>query len=313
MRIEGSSASPINSASFAAMTSTLRGRADVVDQRRLAGQGQRRADELELHVGLRRAGHRPGQHRLLRLQVLHPGGRLRRRGSRRRAARAVGHPEPARADRARRRRRGRNGSGDRVDVRWTPNPECDVIGYRLYRSTARACSGRRSTAPTPVPPRPTVTTRDWCVDETAPATGPLYLHRRRRRHAGERRAARGHAEHAGERAGERRQQPPDDPVERQHLHRRRGRLRWPRRRTRARRQIVVRWDASTDSDGSVAFYRIYRDGTAYANRWDDFFPAAGGILAWLEYAPRLRLAHLPRDGGGRRLRRVDPSASVTAP
>ena len=50
-------------------------------------------------------------------------------------------------------------------------------------------------------------------------------------------------------------------------------------------QIVVRWDPSTDSDGTVSFYRIYRDGTAYADRWDDFFPASGGLLAWLEYAP----------------------------
>jgi hypothetical protein len=51
-------------------------------------------------------------------------------------------------------------------------------------------------------------------------------------------------------------------------------------------QIVVRWDPATDSDGTVAFYRVYRDGSAYSDRWDDFFPGAtGGALAWLEYAP----------------------------
>ena len=47
---------------------------------------------------------------------------------------------------------------------------------------------------------------------------------------------------------------------------------------------MVLWDPSTDSDGTLSFYRIYRDGTAYTNRWDDFFPG-GGVLAWLEYAP----------------------------
>ena len=113
------------------------------------------------------------QHRLLRLQVLHPGRRLRRRGPRGRAASPEGHPEPARADPAGRRRAGRNGSGDRVDIAWTPNPECDVIGYRVYRSSARARSGPRSAAPAR-PAGPDVTTKDWCVDETAPATGPLY-------------------------------------------------------------------------------------------------------------------------------------------
>jgi hypothetical protein len=48
---------------------------------------------------------------------------------------------------------------------------------------------------------------------------------------------------------------------------------------------VIRWDPSTDSDGSLSFYRIYRDGTTYTERWDDFFPDTGGALAWLEYAP----------------------------
>jgi hypothetical protein len=48
-------------------------------------------------------------------------------------------------------------------------------------------------------------------------------------------------------------------------------------------QIVVRWLPSIDADGTVTSYRIYRNGTSYADRWDDFFPAAGGQLAWLEY------------------------------
>ena len=48
---------------------------------------------------------------------------------------------------------------------------------------------------------------------------------------------------------------------------------------------MVRWDPSTDSDGTISVSRIYRDGTAYADRWDEFFPDTGGQLAWLEYDP----------------------------
>ena len=30
---------------------------------------------------------------------------------------------------------GRNGCGDYVDLQWVPNPECDIAGYRVYRSS----------------------------------------------------------------------------------------------------------------------------------------------------------------------------------
>src|SRR5215218_8896295 len=69
---------------------------------------------------------------------------------------------------------GRNGSGDRVDIHWTPNPECDVIGYRVYRSTSSASLGTQVNCPDPAAPATGVTTKAWCVDETAPASGPLY-------------------------------------------------------------------------------------------------------------------------------------------
>ena len=49
--------------------------------------------------------------------------------------------------------------------------------------------------------------------------------------------------------------------------------------------LVVRWDASTDSDGTVQLYRIYRDGVAYANRHAAFYPKAGELLSWIEPEP----------------------------
>ena len=181
---------------------------------------------------------------------------------------------------------GRNGSGDRVDIHWTPNPECDVIGYRVYRSTSAGSLGTQVTCPDPSAPSTTVTTKEWCVDETAPATGPLYY----------RVVAVDTLANGSLRQGTQSAQVAVPAT---------GGNSLPTAPTNVTSctggqpgcnksdgapapsgQIVVNWDPSTDSDGSVAFYRIYRDGTSYADRWDDFFPGSGSaVLAWLEYAP----------------------------
>jgi hypothetical protein len=46
--------------------------------------------------------------------------------------------------------------------------------------------------------------------------------------------------------------------------------------------VVVSWDPSSDPDG-IQFYRIYRDGTSYNERYDKYFPdpSAPGF-AWFE-------------------------------
>ena len=49
--------------------------------------------------------------------------------------------------------------------------------------------------------------------------------------------------------------------------------------------LVIRWDPSTDSDGTIQLYRIYRDGVAYANRHASFYPKTGELLAWIEPEP----------------------------
>jgi prepilin-type N-terminal cleavage/methylation domain-containing protein len=180
---------------------------------------------------------------------------------------------------------GRNGSGDRVDIDWTPNPECDVIGYRVYRSSSAGVLGTQVSCPDPAQPDPSVTTKDWCVDETAPATGPLYY-----TVVGVDTLASGAL-----REGTRSTQAsvpatggnsvPTAPTNITSCTGGQVGCFGPDGLDAPSGQIVVRWDPSTDSDGTVAFYRIYRDGTAYADRWDDFFPASGGLLAWLEYSP----------------------------
>jgi prepilin-type N-terminal cleavage/methylation domain-containing protein len=181
---------------------------------------------------------------------------------------------------------GRNGSGDRVDIQWTPNPECDVIGYRVYRSTSAGSLGTQVSCPDPSAPSATVTTKQWCVDETAPASGPLYY----------RVVAVDTLANGSLREGTQSAQlsvgatggnsVPTAPTNLSTCIGGQVDCNKPDGAPAPSGQIVVRWDPSTDSDGTVEFYRVYRDGTAYADRWDDFFPGVtGGVLAWLEYAP----------------------------
>ena len=181
---------------------------------------------------------------------------------------------------------GRNGSGDRVDIHWSPNPECDVVGYRVYRSAVAGTLGTQVTCPTdPNAPAASVTTRDWCVDDSAPATGPLYY-----TVVGVDTLASGalregsHSTQASVPASGGNSLP-TVPANITSCIGGQVDCNGPDGLPAPSGQIVVRWDASTDSDGSLSFYRIYRDGSAYVNRWDEFFPQSGGVLAWLEYAP----------------------------
>jgi prepilin-type N-terminal cleavage/methylation domain-containing protein len=180
---------------------------------------------------------------------------------------------------------GRNGSGDRVDIRWSPNPECDVIGYRVYRSTDAASLGTQVSCPDPAAPAASVTAKDWCVDETAPATGPLYY-----RVVGVDTLASGALREGTQSAqvtvpASGGNSLPTTPLAVTSCIGGQVDCLGPDGEAAPSGQIVIRWDPSVDVDGTVAFYRIYRDGTAYADRWDDFFPDTGGLLAWMEYAP----------------------------
>jgi prepilin-type N-terminal cleavage/methylation domain-containing protein len=180
---------------------------------------------------------------------------------------------------------GRNGNGDRVDIAWNPNPECDVIGYRVYRSTSAGSLGTQVSCPDPAAPNNTVTTKQWCVDETAPSSGPLYY----------RVVAVDTLANGSLREGTQSAQVvvpaaganavPSTPTNLTTCIGGQAGCNGPSGLPAPTDQIVVRWDPSTDSDGNVQYYRIYRDGTGYADRWDEFFPGPGGQLAWLEYAP----------------------------
>jgi prepilin-type N-terminal cleavage/methylation domain-containing protein len=285
VRIESNSSSPINSASFLATSSGFA--ADLTWSINGDSQGKANGGPTSWNFtwNFTKAGADPGNivyydcKYFIQADAFDAEGRA---GSPRVLTVILNRREPiAPADVT----AGRNGSGDRVDVRWTPNPECDIVGYRVYRSSASGTLGTQVSCPDPSAPSPTVTTKEWCVDETAPSSGPLYYTV----------VAVDTLASGALREGTRPAQVtvpatggnavPSTPTNLSVCIGGQPGCNGPNNQSAPSGQIVVRWDPSTDSDGTVSFYRIYRDGTAYTNRWDDFFPGVGGILAWLEYAP----------------------------
>jgi prepilin-type N-terminal cleavage/methylation domain-containing protein len=144
-----------------------------------------------------------------------------------------------------------------VDLRWQANPERDIVGYRVYRQEGASqppvevCSLRTETS---------------CFDPT-PASGIYYAV------AVDRDPSTGTLREgpAGEivtigipSGGEPPTPPPSVSAEIS------GGL------------PVLAWEASTDPDG-IRFYRIYRDGAAYANRYDK--TGDGVTLSWTDSNP----------------------------
>jgi prepilin-type N-terminal cleavage/methylation domain-containing protein len=190
-------------------------------------------------------------------------------------------------------RGGRNGNGDRVDLSWKTNPERDVIGYRVYRSTT---SSGPWTQVTCLGQQGSYVEDDSddeaglisCLDESAPGSDPLHYY------------VVGVDTVPGTST-------PRDSTFRSHLT-------VDPRNTRpiapgnlsaclgglpdctepdgspaSDGATVIRWEASTDPDGeSILFYRIYRtdgepvNGPTYADRYGLYFPGGSGALAWTD-------------------------------
>jgi prepilin-type N-terminal cleavage/methylation domain-containing protein len=177
---------------------------------------------------------------------------------------------------------GRNGNANYVDLSWVTNPECDVVGYRIYRGTSAAtittqitCVGETAT----LGPN-----KDGCIDN-APA-GDVYYQvvALDTNTAGTviREGTKSDVLHIGPTGANAlpsaptnlsacvggqvncnvaNNVPADDGV------------------------LVIRWDPSTDSDGTIQLYRIYRDGVAYTDRHGAFYQKPGELLAWIEPTP----------------------------
>jgi hypothetical protein len=189
---------------------------------------------------------------------------------------------------------GRNGNVDRVDLMWKPNPERDVLGYRVYRSitsispggghwTQVTCLGQVGTyLEDPDDDTGLIT----CLDEDAPADTPLFYYVAAVDTAPGGSAPResGLASYLTVNPGNTLPTAPSnvsaclgglpgcvdsngDPA--------------PDGTT------MISWDPSTDADSPILFYRIYRDGSqttgpAYIDRYGIFSPDGSGVLAWID-------------------------------
>ena len=285
VRIEGSSASPINSASFSAVTSGFAAELTWSINGDAQGKANGGPVNWDFTWNFTDGGTDPDNivyydcKYFIQADGFDAEGRA---GAPRVLSVILNRREPVPVEAV---TAGRNGAGDRVDVRWSPNPECDVIGYRVYRSTTAGTLGTQVDCPDPNAPTATVTTKDWCVDETAPGTGPLFytvVGVDTLANGSLREGTRGSQVSVPASGGN---SLPTTPANATYCIGGQVGCVGPDGSDAPSGQIVIRWDPSTDSDGSLAFYRIYRDGTTYADRWDEFFPDTGGVLAWLEYSP----------------------------
>jgi hypothetical protein len=144
---------------------------------------------------------------------------------------------------------GRNGTV--VDIEWRPNKERDVLGYRVYRSTG---SGWTQVCPT----SGNVVTGTTCQDFTPPPTGTLqyYVVAVDTKTDGTLREG-DQSSTVTVTTGNTRPNPPTN---------------LSASSTNNGATTVLVWSAPNPADpdpgDSIQFYRIYRDGTSYADRYD---------------------------------------------
>jgi hypothetical protein len=178
---------------------------------------------------------------------------------------------------------GRNGNGNFVDLAWAANPECDVVGYRIY-------SGDSLT---------TITNPVTCLGASVPTLGPKVDECIHDAPAGivYYKLVALDTPSAG---GAPLEGAPSDPLRVDPV----ADNTVPSVPTGLTSCIggdagclvangvpaddgvlVIRWVPSLDSDGTIQLYRIYRDGVAYNNRHASFYPKTGELLAWIEPEP----------------------------
>jgi hypothetical protein len=149
-----------------------------------------------------------------------------------------------------------------VELEWSPNPERDIVGYRVYR---RSSSGPDVQV---CPATGSYTVATSCQDSSPPATGTLtyYVKALDRDPAGALREGAASADVTVP-TGNTRPNPPTNLLA-----------------TTSNGTTILRWDAPVPADpdagDSIAFYRIYRDGATYADRYDR--TASGGNLTYTD-------------------------------
>ena len=174
---------------------------------------------------------------------------------------------------------GRNLNGSRVDLQWHKNRECDIRGYRVFRGTDKSNINTLVCSTTP--------NDTDCVDESAPAPAAgqtLYY-----QVAG----VDTHPDTGGERVSttpsailtiaEANTAPTAPPTVSACAGGNPGCTDIDGNASFAGTNAIS-WSPSTDPEG-IYFYRIYRGGATYANRYDVLFPVAGKPLVYIDPDP----------------------------
>ncbi|HTI32361.1 MAG TPA: type II secretion system protein [Miltoncostaea sp.] len=156
---------------------------------------------------------------------------------------------------------GRNGS--RVEVEWLASPERDVVGYRVYRGTSSTSYGMVCD----------LTTALACIDAAppAPTATPFYYWV---------------VAFDRDTQGTLRNGTPSAPVNVNVSNRAPYAPSAPAATRQSDGSLRLTWTASPgdpDPGDAVAFYRVYRDGTALGSRVGKV--AADGAMAWTDVSP----------------------------
>jgi prepilin-type N-terminal cleavage/methylation domain-containing protein len=146
-----------------------------------------------------------------------------------------------------------------VDLQWKANPERDIVGYRVYRKALGSPSPDEVCQ---------LTTETSCLDsEPKPGTYEYYVVAVDRDPSGTLRDGPGGLSKQIVVPGG--TPPPASPT--------------PVTATTSAGLPVITWKDPNNPDDSIRFYRIYRDGTAYSDRYDT--TGDGRTLSWTDRNP----------------------------
>jgi prepilin-type N-terminal cleavage/methylation domain-containing protein len=172
---------------------------------------------------------------------------------------------------------GRNGSGDYVDLQWLHSPECDIRGYRVYRSDTAGVLGSPVVC---IGEATDVTEKINCLDQ--PPAGTRYYTLRALDLDTSGVPSEGQSSPQIE-VGPATDRPPPPTNVRLCIGDGTTSCLDAAGNAAPAGMVVVSWDPSTDPDG-IEFYRIYRNGETYADRHDDYFPNPEEPgYAWFEF------------------------------
>ena len=167
---------------------------------------------------------------------------------------------------------GRNLNGDRVDIQWEGNEECDIQRYEVYRGTSAVSIGTFVC-------QTALGAKTECVDENAPPGQLFYQVVAIDKDAAgvDRPGDRSPAIEIDETNGE----APSTPTGLTVCSGGNPGCNDIHGEPTSTGTAVLSWEPSTDPD-AIAFYRVYRDGVTYDDRHDVLFPVAGKPLVFVD-------------------------------